>query len=275
MYYKESSTRAFSSVGRASALHAGGPRFESSDPLPSRQKALTPLFLTDMHKWSERKSTEWRHASDLVRGAYFFAMRACEFCRTEKPGRTRRLTAANITFRGEDGSVIDHEDVDLVRKSHFVTVCFVDQKNGVRMEKRSQRRSGVPILCPIEAWGAVMRRLVEHFPERPRRNRVPVCSYTDRGKRFEVTASQVTTSQISNFTSNTYRYSVGGVMYSYPVGGITYFSSFSSLTLSSQCYEIPVSSNCAKCCISVHCVGTSKVYLKEDTKKLNHSIYKL
>ena len=167
--------------------------FESRDPLPSRQKALTPPFLTDMHRWSEGKSTEWRHASDLVRGAYFFAMRACEFCKTEKPGRTRRLTASNLTFRGKDGSTIDHEDVDLVGKSHFVTVCFVDQKNGVRMEKRSQRRSGVPILCPIEAWGSVMRRLVEQFPDRSARDRLPICSYKGpQGGRFEVTASQVT-----------------------------------------------------------------------------------
>jgi hypothetical protein len=37
-----------------------------------------------------------------------------------------------------------------------------------------------------------MQRLVEHFPGRPTRNRLPICSYKDRGKRFEVTASQVT-----------------------------------------------------------------------------------
>ena len=164
---------------------------EKNDPLPRRQKALTPKFLLDMHEATKDMGKDWQHASDLVRGAYFFAMRACEFCKTESPGRTRRLTIENITFRGEDNEVISRQDPNLAQKAQFVTICFVDQKNGTRMEKRSQRRSGVPTLCPIEAWASVVRRHQEDFPG-SKGEKLPVSYCCIRGKRWEVTASQVT-----------------------------------------------------------------------------------
>jgi hypothetical protein len=164
---------------------------EKKDPLPNRQKALTPTFLIDMHELVQPWGKEWRHTSDLIRGAYFFAMRACEFCRTESPGKTRRLTLENITFRAHDNTVVDHSDSELARKSEFVTICFVDQKNGVRMEKRSQRRSKIPILCPIEAWASVVRRHKEDFPG-TKGEKMTICSYRLNGIRLEVTAAQVT-----------------------------------------------------------------------------------
>jgi hypothetical protein len=184
--------------------------FESNDPLPNRQKALTPTLLADMHKVAVTMSEEWEHTSDLVRGAYFFAMRACEFCKTEKPGRTRRLKAENITFREKGGNVLEHHDPRLMERAQFVTVCFTDQKNGTRMEKRSQRRSGVAILCPIEAWGSVIKRLVKYFPNTQVRNRTTVCSIIKEGKKIEVTSSQVTAllRQICDTNNGQQRYGI-------------------------------------------------------------------
>ena len=165
---------------------------ENRDPLPNRQKALTPVFLIDLHEQTRGKSKGEEHAADLIRGAYFFAMRACEFCRTETPGRTRRLTLENITFRGHSNDVLDFEDPELRHKAMYVTICFVDQKNGNRMERRSQRRSNVPILCPIEAWASVVRRHRQDFPGEEGK-RMTVCSYRVKGKIWEVTAAQATT----------------------------------------------------------------------------------
>jgi hypothetical protein len=105
-----------------------------------------------MPKWA-------KHAADLVLGGYFFAMRACEFCLTERPGRTRRLTMENVVFRDKDSRLVEQRDPRLREKAMFVTVCFVDQKNGTKMEKRSQRRSGISVLCPVEAWVAVINRV--------------------------------------------------------------------------------------------------------------------
>jgi hypothetical protein len=72
----------------------------------------------------------------------------------------------------------------------FVTVCFVDQKNGTKMEKRSQRRSGVRGLCPVESWVSVIGRIQRDLPERMRGS-VPVCSYIDHGRILEISSAQV------------------------------------------------------------------------------------
>jgi hypothetical protein len=147
----------------------------------------------DMHEFAQRLGKDWQHTSDLIRGAYFFAMRACEFCKTETPGRTRRLTVENVTFRGTNNEVISHDNPNLATRAEFVTICFVDQKNGNRMERRSQRRSGDPVLCPIEAWASVIRRHKEDFPGASG-SKLTVCSYRspDGKSRSEVTAEKVT-----------------------------------------------------------------------------------
>jgi hypothetical protein len=95
----------------------------------------------------------------LIIGAYFFAMRVGEFCETETRGRTKLITTENVVFRDEASQEIPHSDKELREKATFVTICFEDQKNGTKMEKRSHRKSEDPPLCPVHAWAAVIRRL--------------------------------------------------------------------------------------------------------------------
>jgi len=76
--------------------------FESIDDPPNRQKAVTPALLRDLVKMVTNFPEGSRHAADLIVGAYFFAMRACEFCSTKNRGRTRILTCGNVTFRDKD-----------------------------------------------------------------------------------------------------------------------------------------------------------------------------
>ena len=165
--------------------------FESVDPNTKRQKAVTPILLKDLTALA-RTMPKWaQHTAQLILGGYFFAMRACEFCLTERPGKTRRLTAGNIIFRDADSKQVDHDDPQLSQKAMFVTVCFVSQKNGTKMEKRSQRRSGVKGLCPVEAWTSVIERLRDDFPMDHRWSSRPVCSYKDGRRNAEVQASHV------------------------------------------------------------------------------------
>ena len=185
-------------------VHGGGsihPRirallvgFDSNDPLPHRQKALTPALLTDLHKAVRGLPEECKHTSDLVRGAYFFAMRACEFCTTKNRGRTKILTCGNVTFRDKDRNEVSHSDSLLGLKSAFVTICFVDQKNGTKMERRSQRRSGVKGLCPVEAWAAVIQRIERQFPGIRDKKDLPVCSYRSNNE----TSSRVGHHEVSD-----------------------------------------------------------------------------
>jgi hypothetical protein len=151
--------------------------FEAIDDPPKRQKAVTPALLRDLVAMVQDFPEGSKHAADLIVGAYFFAMRACEFCTTRNRGRTKILTCGNVTFRDKDRNEVPHSDAQLGFKSAFVTICFVDQKNGTKMERRSQRRSGVPGLCPVEAWSAVIHRIQRQFPEITNKGDLPVCSY--------------------------------------------------------------------------------------------------
>jgi hypothetical protein len=198
---------AFRECGRSSPFHltngvydAGSihPRirallkgFESIDPNVKRQKAVTPILLKDLALLAQTMPKWAQHTAQLIMGGYFFAMRACEFCLTERPGKTRRLTTGNIVFRDAESKPVEHDDPRLRHKAMFVTVCFVNQKNGTKMEKRSQRRSMVAGLCPVEAWTSVIERLRQDFPFDERWKSRTVCSYMDGQREAEIQTSHV------------------------------------------------------------------------------------
>ena len=78
---------------------------ENLDAPTERQKALTPKFLKQFYYHfvggADRNTspTLFTHMADLLLGAFFFAMRACEFARSPVSGRTRRVTLGDIVFR--------------------------------------------------------------------------------------------------------------------------------------------------------------------------------
>ncbi len=165
--------------------------FDSTDPPMKKQKAVNPELIRDLVTLWGSAQTGIRHTAYLIVGADFFAMRACEFCKTEQPGKTQVLTTGNVVFRDEHGKVIPHDDKSLIEKSEFVTVCFVNQKNGEKMERRSQKKTGVTPLCPVQAWGEVILQLVKDFPSEDERHNTPVCRYKQFGETREVTANDV------------------------------------------------------------------------------------
>ncbi len=152
---------------------------------------MTPQLLRDLTRLWAFAPTGTRHTANLIVGAYFFAMRACEFCTTESPGRTQKLTVENVVFRGQSNEVISHHDKDLIEKSEFVTICFVNQKNGMKMERRSQRKTRDTDLCPVRSWGQVIKQLVSDYPTAEERQIAPVCRYKDLGMAKEVSATDV------------------------------------------------------------------------------------
>jgi hypothetical protein len=164
--------------------------YEREDPPQRRQKAVTPALLLDLVDYA-KGFPEWaRHAADLIVGGYFFAMRVCEFCRTERPGRTQKLTLGDIVFRDQDSRVVDQRDPRLGENAMFVTICFVDQKNGTKMEKRSHRKTGQQIMCPVKAWARVVKRVRSQFRTNDD-DKIPVCAYKEGHRATEITSSQV------------------------------------------------------------------------------------
>lgn len=101
---------------------------------------------------------------DIVLGAFFFAMRACEYSLTPRPGKTKRIAMGDLRFRDKDKHILLHTDPLLELKAHFVTVTFRDQKNATKMDSRSQHRSGHEFLCPVLRYASAVSRTIKHFP---------------------------------------------------------------------------------------------------------------
>ena len=48
--------------------------------------------------------------------------------------------------------------------SGFVTITFIDQKNGDKMDACSQRKTDHPVLCPARCWASAIQRLATTLP---------------------------------------------------------------------------------------------------------------
>jgi len=152
--------------------------FERQDPPTKKQKALTPPLLLEIFESARHSPRRWdRQVADLIIGGYSFAMRACEFCKTEKPGQTKTLRVRDIEFRESDYRLIKWDDGKRLRdRAHFVSITFTDQKNGAKMEKRSHSRSGKEVLCPVRAWVSVISRIRREFGASDSTTYLTVCT---------------------------------------------------------------------------------------------------
>ena len=95
--------------------------------------------------------------ADLVIGAYFFAMRSCEYSTVkDKNTRTRRLCLRNIRFFQGRRELQHSEDLSL---ADAVSITFEFQKNDVTWDTVTHTASGDDSLCPVRSWAAVVRRV--------------------------------------------------------------------------------------------------------------------
>jgi len=52
-------------------------------------------------------------AMDLIIGAFFFAMKSCEFAWSSRPGKTKRITLGGTKFFDAQMNEIHHDDPNL------------------------------------------------------------------------------------------------------------------------------------------------------------------
>jgi hypothetical protein len=99
--------------------------------------------------------------SILLIGAFFFAMRSCEYSRVLSRVRTKLLQRRDISFTGDTHKVIPHSDPSLGQRSTYVPIQCRNQKNGHNIDKQSIARTSNPILCPILAWANIIGHLAK------------------------------------------------------------------------------------------------------------------
>ncbi len=175
--------------------------FSASDGPKKKQKSVTTELLCDMLELTKEMGEFHQHSADLIVGAYFFAMRACEYAKTKTPGQTKTLSLGNITFRDKRRRILSHDDPLLEEKAAYVTICFVNQKNGLKMDRRTQARSNHDELCPVRSWARVckrVRRTTGHCDDN-----TLVCKIGIKGK-GNVFATDESTLKLLRLTCRTY-----------------------------------------------------------------------
>ena len=133
--------------------------YRNQDPPPRQQKALPGCVLLRLYK---NKSTERTKAiADLCTGAFFFAMRSCEYLSVNGNDRkTKRLKLHNLRFFIK-GKILSHSSSDIIR-ANAIAITFKDQKNDHRNDTITMHSSPHKLLCPVKAWARVVTRILKY-----------------------------------------------------------------------------------------------------------------
>ena len=171
---------------------------EADSPNVVRQKAITPKLLRHIiHDTNEAILNEPKdHAADLIVGAFFFAMRACEYVKTPVPGITKRVRLGCIHFLSSKRERIRHDDPYLLSKAKFVTVVFEAEKNGDRFQARTQEKTKHPILCPVIRLGRAVQRVLLYIPDAD--EFTPLCATSSHKIKTDSITSTFTLNLIRN-----------------------------------------------------------------------------
>ncbi|KAI2509947.1 hypothetical protein MHU86_4512 [Fragilaria crotonensis] len=152
---------AHDSRGRLDPLLAAQLRgYALDNPEPSQRQAL-PAAVVEMV--AKVKTTETHRAiGQLVTGAFFFAMRSCEYSEASGSRRTKTVQIGDIVFR-RNGKTIDgapHESA--LVNADTVSVTNRTQKNGDRGVTVTQHRTKTKPeagLCPVRALAELVSRI--------------------------------------------------------------------------------------------------------------------
>lgn len=134
--------------------------WESTDPRQQRSAAITPSHLRHLFLLATiNESPTLLALSQLIAGAYFFAMRSCEYLRVPVRGRTKLLTVGNVCFSDATCRPIPHHHGSLSTRAYYVTITFDDQKSGKKGESRTHHRNDDNLLCPVKCWLRTVLRI--------------------------------------------------------------------------------------------------------------------
>jgi hypothetical protein len=95
---------------------------------------------------------------ELANLAVFFAMRSCEYLETKgAERRTDAIRLRNLIFR-KDNRIVPHSDPNLAN-ADTITVVFEFQKRDLRDDAITQSKTSDPLMCPVKAAAAIVRRM--------------------------------------------------------------------------------------------------------------------
>ena len=131
--------------------------FRNKDPAEKQQKALPARVLLEIAKLQHTETQ--RAISQLTIGAFYFAMRSCEYVKVPaaEKRRTDIVRLRNVVFR-RNAAIIPHDSPDL-HLADFVSITFEMQKKDEKSDRVTQHITHHEIMCPVRAWAAIIKRI--------------------------------------------------------------------------------------------------------------------
>eukprot|EP00956_Cyclotella_meneghiniana_P016829 scaffold26896_cov44-Cyclotella_meneghiniana.AAC.5 len=133
-----------------------GKSYKSMDGPTKHQKALPP----EVYRHILRRAQHPREAAraQLLAGALFFAMRSCEYSKTNhKDQKTKPIRPADVIFRIGAETINHNSERKYIADN--VEITFRIQKNGVVEDQILQWHTDDNELCPVKHWATTIDRL--------------------------------------------------------------------------------------------------------------------
>jgi hypothetical protein len=97
---------------------------------------------------------------ELFIGAFFFAMRSCEYIKVQGPRKTKLLVVKNVRFF-KGNRQLAHSDPALPF-ADCVSITFEQQKRDTKNDIITQHQSGDKLLCPVRIWASIVQRILSY-----------------------------------------------------------------------------------------------------------------
>jgi hypothetical protein len=144
--------------------------YNKADPAPKCPKVITSKLLHYMFQSTGLPTTTLRDfapaiMADITIAGFFFAMQSYEYSTTPVPGKAKIIVLSRIVFRTASKHIIDSTDPILLVLAQYVTITFVDQKIGKKMDCRTQHHTHQPFLCPVLPYISVVQQIHQLVPD--------------------------------------------------------------------------------------------------------------
>jgi len=128
--------------------------YKSLDPGEVPQIVVTGSILRQFHKQSI--SPLDLALCELFIGAFFFAMRSCEYIQVSGQRKTKLLALRNIRFF--IGNKPLHHGSNSLHLADTVSITFEFLKRDTKNDK---------LLCPVKIWGKIVHRIYQYIFSNP------------------------------------------------------------------------------------------------------------
>lgn len=134
--------------------------FKNKDPAEKQQKALPAAVLVEISKL--QLTEQQRAVSQLTIGAFYFAMRSCEYVKVPQAHKRRTdiLRKRNIVFLRK-GRTIPHSSPEL-EYADCIIITFEMQKKDEKNDRVTMHASGHATMCPVRSWAALIKRIMRY-----------------------------------------------------------------------------------------------------------------